>query len=119
MWCEVGRQRVNDDRTACDVSPKQGPLRSAQHLDALQIEEIRIVVTDSSGRNIINENGDTQIRSGRVIADGRAADGRVGFLAAQRRKSHAGRDDGDIAEVLSVLSINFSAADGRNRNRRL
>ncbi len=114
---ETRRRGADQHGPARHVSAEQRALRTAEHFDALQIVEIRAVISKAGCRHFVDEDGHTLVDAGGVIADGRPANGNERLGVVHLIECNAWGLCGYLAEVEQVLPLNFAAVDDRYGDR--
>ena len=115
---KFGARAVNADRAADHVLAQQHALRPADHLDAIDIEQVEVEQARTTHVNVIDEDPDRLVGGGRVEA-GIGDPANVEFLVErrQRGKGQRGRLPCEILERQRPVFLQRIARKGRDRGR--
>ena len=116
-----GWLREDADRAAGRVAAEQGPLRPAQHFDAVDVEHPQHRAAGARHIDAVDVEADAAL-AGRAAAAGNAADGEVRGVVAVAARGGNGqvrREDGEVLEVLDPLRRDHFLGHRHDRKRRV
>src|SRR3546814_177372 len=108
------------DETACRVLAKERALRPAQHLDALDVEQLRIERTLVAEEHIVRVDGNrafVQARRKRIALNAAQVEAWWRIFAPFRRDVEAGHLRGNRRQVGEIEFLYRLGAERRDRGR--
>ena len=120
----VGPPRVQHHRPAHGVPAEQGALRSAQDLDALQVEQVHGRPDRPGHVDAVNVHGNTGVRPGQIVQLTHAADEdlRSGFRAREGARGIEGEVGREVPQLVrggDLVSLQVPAGERRDGERNI